>query len=166
MVAHPFSSRGGISGGFTIVELCVTVLIIAILGAIGVPRYAASLCRYRVDSAARLIAADVARTQSLARITSATQTITFNFAASSYTIAMTDPDRPNRNYSVDLTQAPYDVKFVTGSLTKGTVNAAGLATISFTGLGVPSTGGTLVISCGSATRTLTLDPDTGQVTYQ
>lgn len=146
--------------GFTLIELAVVIVILAIVTSIAVPRYASALSNYRVNAAARRIAAEIAVTQTRARALSTTQSISFSTASNSFSITgMTDPDHPASTYTVSLS-----------STTTGAVLAAALfanaATLSFNGYGVPSSSGTITVTSGAATRTLTVAADSGAVTIQ
>jgi type II secretion system protein H len=148
--------------GFTAVELIIVVLIVAIMAAAAVPKYADALNRFRVDLAARRIAADLATVQARARATSSSQTILFTLPpqGSRYQIAgMKDPDRPAATYTVNLADYPYLV-------TLNSANLGGDTTLVYNGYGMPDSAGTIVVQAGQYTKTVTVDPNTGMAAIQ
>jgi len=142
-------------------ELTIVVLIIGILAAVATPNWAAVLSKYRADAAAQRIVTDLGRTQSLAYSTSTTQTLTLSVAQSTYQIAgLSSLDKRSSTYTVDLTAEPYRCTISSASF-------AGASQISFDGYGQPTVaGGSIVISSGGQTRTITVDATTGKATYQ
>ncbi|MBI3866026.1 MAG: prepilin-type N-terminal cleavage/methylation domain-containing protein, partial [Planctomycetia bacterium] len=64
--------------GFTLVELVIVILILGIASVIAVPRFVNTLNSSRARTAARRVANDVALVRSWARITSQSQSITFD----------------------------------------------------------------------------------------
>jgi Tfp pilus assembly protein FimT len=144
------------------VEIVVVTLVLAVMAAVAMPRYADTLVKTRLDAATRRITADFAAAQSRARVTSSQQTITFTVgpAGNSYQIVgMQDPDRPSVTYSVNLADVPYQV-------TLNSVNLGGDATLVYDGYGNPDSAGTIVIQSGPYTKTILIDPDTGTATVQ
>src|SRR5450432_785020 len=142
------------SAAFTLVELVLVLAIIAVLGAMVAPRYGEAMNRYRVESAAKRIAADFAFAQSRARAASTSRTITFN-AAGTYQIPNeNDLNTSATNYTVDLTTAPYYVGI-------GTINFASATAVTFNGFGVPDKGGYVQIQAGASSKTISIDATTG-----
>jgi len=144
--------------GLTLVEVVLTMAIIAIISAIAVPRYAGAASRYRVEAACRRIVYDLQTAQTRAVATSTAITVSFDTLAAAYTASYPDPEQPAKNYTVDLTRDPYAAQIV--SAVFGNANS-----FTFNGYGLPSAGGTVVVKSGTSTGTLTIDPDTGAVTY-
>ena len=148
--------------GFTAMELVIVVLILGILAAAAVPKYADALNRFRVDAAARRIAADLATAQARARAASSNVSIVFTLPpqGSRYQIVgMADPDRPATTYTVNLADSPYQV-------TLGSANLGGDATLIYNGYGTPDTGGTIVVQAGQYTKTITVEATTGMAAIQ
>ena len=158
LCSSPRSARApGRRRGFSYVEIVIVVLVLGILTAAAVPKYADTLVRMRLDAAARRIATDLATAQARACATSSSQTITFTLppAGNRYEIAgMSDPDRPGVTYAVNLAEAPYQI-------TLGAVDLGGDATLIYNGYGIPDSAGTIVIQAGKYARRITIDPDTG-----
>jgi type II secretory pathway pseudopilin PulG len=141
---------------FTIIEVVIVVLIMGILTAVATPKFFDSLLFHRVESAARRVKSDLELARTQARLTSASQSITF--ANSVYTLSNTTSlDKPGAIYSVDLKKQPF-------SLDSATPNFSNATTISFDGYGTPSSGGTVVLVAKSHSCTVTLDGTTGNVT--
>lgn len=155
----PRSATGRLSvPGFTLIELMTVLVIIVIFAAIAVPRYGASLARYRADAAARRIAADLAYARSAARSASAPRTVNFNVPSSRYGIAgvIAAGRRPGA-YDISLGDEPYRA-------TIASADFGGDASVIFSGYGVPDSGGTVVVRIGSTAKTVTLSDATGVVT--
>ncbi len=130
----------------------------SILAAVAVPTFFDSLFFHRVESAARRVKADLELARNTARLTSASQTITFSGMSYTASAAIEDLDRPGHTYSVDLAKMPYEMKSVTA-------NFGGNPFVSFDGYAKPSSGGTVVVQIDVDHRcTVTLDGTTGQVT--
>jgi len=145
--------------GFTLVELVVVVLIVGILAAIVIPRWATALQQCYVNNAANRIVADLARAQSLAYATSTTQTVTFNAGTNQYTIdKLADPNHPSAVYTVSLATSPYNATLVS-------VNLPGSNPVTFNGyglpVGLPTSGGTIAVAAGSLQHTITINATTG-----
>jgi type II secretory pathway pseudopilin PulG len=133
------------------------LLIMSILVAAAVPKFVDSLLFHRVETAARRVKADLELAQNTARLTSASQTITFSGTAYTTTAAVKDLDRLSDTYNVDLADAPYDVTTVTADF-------GGDAFVSFDGYANPSSGGTVLIKIDNDHQcTVTLDATTGHV---
>lgn len=146
--------------GFTLIELVLVVLITAVFAAIVVPRYTQSLSRYRAESAARRVVADLELARTTARNRSASQAVRFFLTSSEYELkGMADPIDPTATYRVALTDEPYRTVLTTFSL-------GGSDTITFNGFGQPDRGGTLTLRSGDAVRTVTIDAQTGRATWQ
>jgi type II secretion system protein H len=142
--------------GFTIFELVVVLLIMGIFTAVTAPTFFDSMLFHRVESAARRVKADLELARTQARLTSATQSLTFS--NSTYTISNTKSlDKPGSLYYVDLTKQPY-------LLDSAVPNFSSAATVSFDGYGTPSSGGTVVLKAKTHTCTVTVDATTGSVT--
>jgi type II secretion system protein H len=145
---------------FTLVELIMVIAVTGIIAAIAVPRYGNALSQYRVDVAARRIAADLALAQHRAKVAGASRTVTFNVAAASYQLtSIADFKKPAVDYTVNLSQSPY-------AATLTSVDMGGDTSITFNGYGVPDSGGSISVASGSKQRTVTVDATTGGATVQ
>lgn len=141
--------------GMTLVDLVVTVLIMAILAAVSVPKFGATLDRYRAEAAAFRIQADLrwVRQQAISRSTP--QTVEFLTATESYRAAgIEDLDRSGQPYVVHLGASPYRVDLVSAL-------AGGDGQIRFDRFGQPDSAATITVASGGVQRTVIVDSDTG-----
>ena len=141
------------------VELSLTMAIMAVLAAIAIPRYAQAISSYRAKAAAQRLVNDLSYVQSVARTTSSSRTITFT--TDQYSIAnMRDLETAASTYTVQLSAEPYNAKIASKSLTGGRLQ------IVFDGYGVPDCGGSFTLQAGNSSRIVTLDAATGRATVQ
>ncbi|MHC4219416.1 MAG: prepilin-type N-terminal cleavage/methylation domain-containing protein [Planctomycetota bacterium] len=148
---------GPVRGGFSLLELIIVMAIIAIVAAIAAPRYGEALARYRADSAARRVAADLDRARATARAASADVTVIFNVAGDDYTMTGVPAlNNPAVDASLDLAGPPYHTRLDSAVL-------GGDAIVIFDGFGMPDSGGAIKVSCGSNTRIVNLNAATGVV---
>ena len=133
------------------------MLIIGIVAAVAIPRYADTLHRYRADSAAKRIVADLTLARQQAMSSSSSQTVQFTTpAADSYTlVGMSDLDHSSATYVVDLSASPYNTSINSASF-------GGDADLIFDGFGIPDSKGSVVVESGGYQVTVTVDPDTGK----
>jgi len=148
-------------GGFTLVELIVVVVILAIAAAMVVP-YASGTGEMSCQAAARRLMADLEYAQNQAIVTQTTIKVTFDSSSNSYTVA-------NQSGPLihPITKKDYVVDFDTEDTLKGiTISAVafgGGAEVSFSALGAPDLGGSVDLAAGSSTYRVTVAPVTGRV---
>jgi prepilin-type N-terminal cleavage/methylation domain-containing protein len=144
--------------GFTLIEITVVIVLIAIVSAIAIPRYANSINRYRVDMAAKRVAADFALARNAARASGNGQAINFGTPANGYTLpGVPALDGRTGDYSVKLTDQPYQV-----SLGSASFGASAITSVQFTRYGYPTAAGSVVVTSGGYSKTIYLDGTTGR----
>ncbi len=152
--------------GISLVDLVVTVLIMSIIAAVTVPRFTGILAQYKVETAARQIAADLNYARQYARQTSGTTAVLFQFSPPAYFFnGVPALDHSGAAYSVDLDSLGYDVAF-------SSIDFDGNTLLMFDENGRPSTGstaagltsGSVTVQSGSASRTVVVDVGTGKAT--
>jgi prepilin-type N-terminal cleavage/methylation domain-containing protein len=139
---------------FTLLEMVIVAVVMAILVATAIPRYADSLALNRVDSSARRVALDLAAARLSARTMSASRSVTFRAEPhSDYQISgMTDLDNPAMTWRVALRSDPWQSVIENADF-------GGSAGFSFNGFGLPDCAGEVVIRSGSHTRTVQVDSE-------
>jgi prepilin-type N-terminal cleavage/methylation domain-containing protein len=149
--------RRATRSGFSLFELLIAMSVMGIIAAVAVPRYANSVGRYRAESAARRVAADLTLAQAKARAASSVQFVNFNKAAGSYTIAgVADLDHPKSLYTVNLAGEPYHV-------TIGYADFGGTPQAQFDMFGNAAFGGSVTVNSGSYSSTVLLIKQDGTV---
>ncbi|MDP6543810.1 MAG: prepilin-type N-terminal cleavage/methylation domain-containing protein [Phycisphaerae bacterium] len=147
-------------GGFSLLELVVVLVIMAILAAIVTPRYGQAIARYRVAAVAKKVAADLTFARKRARISSSSQAVNFNVAENAYQLpGVTDSKTAASDYSVTLSSSRYKARIVSADFD-------GDADVTFDGYGVPDSGGTVVVAVGDYSKTILLDADSGKAEVQ
>lgn len=145
--------------GFTLIEVVCVVMIVGILSAIAIPRYGNALARYRVQTAAQRLAADLRMTRDTALQQSKLFKMVFvSGTKSSYSVAgLKDLSRRAvAAYQVDLWDNPYRATIVRMSMT-------GVDRLSFDGFGMPDSSAAFQLGAGSFTYTVSVDGTTGEV---
>ncbi len=154
--------------GFSLVDIALTVLILGIAAAAAAPRLNNALQYWQVDGAARRIEADLNYIRAYAKFANTTCNVTFtNGATMSSPKIYTATGVPHTNnsgqpYSVDLSTLGYPVLTV--------INFNGTSSLTYTANGYPQAGsplvalttGTILITRGNISRTITIDPVTGK----
>jgi hypothetical protein len=130
--------------------------LIAVAAALAAPRFASAGASYRVEMAARRVAADLTMARRYARVTSQRVTCAFDARNGQYRLGgVPDPNHPGREYAVELFADPLGVRLVGVELGSG-------GQVVFDPYGTPSAGGTIQLQAGDHTRTVTLDVNTGK----
>jgi len=140
--ANPSSARPG----FTLIELVLVTVIVAVLAAIAIPRFAQATARQQLDQAADRVVADLEQARLRARAASKGVTLTFKAEDNSYAF----DDVGGVAEVVQLDEAPYRVTIDRASFD-------GKASIYFNGYGIPVSGGKVVLSSPSGSATVHLD---------
>lgn len=145
---------------FTLFELIVVLSIMTILASVVAPRYGSAVARYRLDSAARRVWADIEQARSMARASGSTKVLRFVPTTNSYSIVgYRLGSSKASDYTVKLNQPPF-------SITLESASFAGSADLQFGGFGLPADGGTIVLRAGSEVRTVTVDSASGAASIQ
>lgn len=137
--------------GFTLVELVLVMVIIGVIGAIAMPRFAQASARQQLAAAAKRIESDLEKARHQARANSNWVTIRFDTATNSYEYA---PMTGGNRYDVELDEAPYQVELVRAIFGND-------SDVSFNGFGVPTTGGELLIRSAAGEVAVKLDASGG-----
>lgn len=146
------------AAAFSLFELLFVISIIAIVAAMGIPRYGRSVARYRAECAARRVAADLALARSTAKAVSADRIVTFNTVAGSYTLgSVRHLDHAARPYTVALTDAPYHAQLYFADF-------GGVPQAQFDMYGSPKWGGTVIVRVGEFEQTVSMSRDDGSIT--
>lgn len=139
----------------TIVEVVVVLVVISILSAIAVPRFAGFSANQRLEAAANRVRADLALAQRLARYSSSSQTVRFYITTNRYSlINLPSPDHAAGSYAVPLGEDPYRVQV-------SSANFGGDTILVFNGYGEPDSDGSVTLRTGNRTRTIYLQSGSG-----
>ncbi len=162
-----------VPGAFTIVELIVVMVILAIAAMLAVPMIS-SAADVQVRSAANMIAADLDYAKSMAISTQQYHSVVFNPAEEKYEVhdasgnVIDHPIRAGSDFVVDL-QADSRLRRVDIA----SADFDSQTTITFDYLGSPYSpplnplnSGVITLSAGSFSMTVTVEPMTGYVTIQ
>lgn len=153
----PFRVRPRRAGraGFTLLELVVALAILAIISSAAIPRFLRGLARQRMSAAARKVDADLRWARQRAVQSGAACTLSFSPAARSYRLKRGTPAALGADlFETTLADEPFCIASLTADF-------GGDALLSFDAYGLPDSGGTLVLSSGGVSVTITLDTDTG-----
>ena len=144
--------------GFSLLEMLIVLMIIAILATVGVPQFLDLLAYHRVESAANRLQADLNYARKEAQSNSSDRTVAFVVADSRYSLFpnIADLKHPTQNYTVNLSRTPYHTTLLSADF-------EGYAEVSFNGFGLPDRGGAIVIQHRNQHRTILLDRTTGEV---
>lgn len=152
--------------GVTLIELIIVVLVTGILAAVAAPRFASLSTRYRAESVAKRIAADLNYARRTASLNSRNCTVQFQTSPLSYQMTgVTNPNRPSLSYSVALADLDLDA-------TLPTIDFNSATSVTFVPQGSPLAGsplaalttGSVVVQVGSQQFTVSIDPATGKAT--
>jgi type II secretion system protein H len=164
------------SGGFTLVEILMVVVILGIMAGIILPQMG-SRDDLKLSSAARAMMADLAYAQSRAITTQRKQYL--QFGAEQYALYSRSSDvSPLTLVSHPVNPGDYIISFTTGPLHDVAVDLAdfdGQSTLVFDELGAPmsyngtsnvalTSPGTIRFKSGTAVLTIQIEPYTGEIT--
>lgn len=154
--------------GFTFIEVVIVVLVVGIVGALAAPRYSRSLEHFRVEAAARKIAADLERARADARSTGANRTVAFDVALNQYTlVGVKDLNRPHLDCTTRLSKTGYPATLLSAAFNDTSELTYDLHGRAWAGSPLaPLTAGSVVIQAGSRQRTIVIDPTTGKAHVQ
>ena len=143
---------------FSLVELVMVIVIIAMLASIAAPRFANATERYRVQLAAARLQADLLYARERAMATGKGLSVVVDPDAGTYTIGgAADPDHLLPQFTVNLAAEPYGVRITSADF-------GGTAKLNINGFGVPGAGGTIRLSGGAGDVVVTIEAGTGAVT--
>lgn len=157
-------------GGFTIIELVMVIVLIAIMAALAIPKFD-SYYAIKLGGAARKLLFDIRYAQRLAIAQHDSYGVEFNTAANTYRIYKVSD---NSTAIEPLSRSSFLVDYTANTEFKDiditSVNFGGTTKIAFSSLGVPKNGsgvdlsvnGTVTISYKGSSQTITVIPNTGK----
>lgn len=154
----------GLRKGFTLIEIIIVVVILAIAAMTAIPMLSSG-GSVQVRSAANMIAADLEYAKSMSISRGQNYSVVFDKSAESYSIK----DQSDAVIPHPVKKGfPYTINFKNdGRLSKVDITNVDFNStdrVKFDCLGSPDNGGTISLSAGGPTATITVEPVTGFIT--
>jgi len=152
----------GASGGFTVIEILIVVVILAIAAMTAIPMMS-SAGGVQIRSAANMIAADMEYAKSRAISRGQNFSVVFDVSTESYRIedqygsTISHPVKKGFDYVIDFGNEGLDRVDITD------VDFNGTSRIQFDYLGSPDNGGTVSMQAGGITAMISVEPVTGYI---
>ena len=156
----------GISGGFTMIEIIIVVVIIGIAALAAIPMMS-SAASLQIRSAANMIAADLEYAKSMAISRGQNFSVEFDKNTDSYKIVdlngnvIQHPVKKGFNYEIDFRN---DSRLSRVDIINVVFNTA--QKVTFECLGSPIDGGTVILQADGTTKIITVEPVTGFISIQ
>ena len=141
----------------TLVELVIVMVIVAMLAAMAMPRFANVMRRQRLDAASRRVMDDLRAARFAAISKKKEYGMTFDLPAQNY-VWHEGNDAVSGDEAVQFDQPPYE-----GIQLKYAEFENSLPMVTFNRLGLPSAGGQIVLADGTENVTLVVSSTTGRV---
>lgn len=164
--------------GYTLIELVLVLGVLAILSVSAIPFFT-NVGETKVEAAAKKLVSDLTYVRQLARNYNAIHGISFDATANTYTVHLYDPIGDTETAVTDpLTRTAMVIDFSQVPFLSGvdiqSPNFGGTDTVRFSSMGDPQNGtgtnlttsGSVILEEGGATRTITIQPNTGEVSEQ
>ncbi len=142
------------SRGFSLVELVTVTLIISIVAAVAVPKFASSSDRFDVEASARRVASALSYARRHAQSTGTNQLVTFDATNSLISIPGAPSIDHGNTVEVDLRDLGYKALFTTDFPDDE---------VTFSMHGTASNDGSVTISLGGYVATVSVFADSGRV---
>ena len=151
--------------GFSMLELVISILIMAILAAVAIPRISNRLDDYQAQAAAERLAADLKFAAEYARTHGTTETITFSTDRDLYSFSsVMNPDNPGQIYEIVLTDAPYSTHLTeVWRVDDSGTRIAPATSISFSGWGFAPSNYAIQVRANEEIRTVRVTAASGTV---
>ena len=165
------AARGCHRRGFTLLEVILILMILGVVAAVGVPEIASVAVEYRLDAAARELAATIRSVQDLAVTNAREHAVMFSTATNSYVVISVNAVTPfylsGDVVAHPLTRQPwtYSIGRHGARLVRAT-NSQNRSWIRFDATGAAQSGLTVVLACGSRQRTLRAEIGTGLISVE
>ena len=156
-------SLAGTNGGFTLIEIIIVVVILAIAAMTAIPLMS-SAGSVQIRSAANMIAADLEYARSMAISRGQNYSVVFDESTESYSIkdqsvaVIPHPVKKGFDYIIDFQN---DSRLNKVDITS--VNFNSTDSVLFDCLGSPDNGGTISLNANGPTATITVEPVTGYI---
>lgn len=164
--------------GFTLVEVILVLTVLAIVSVTAIPAFV-NTGGAQCDSAARKLVSDISYARRLAQNRNGIYGVAFDAAAETYNVYLYDPSTNTKTITTDPligTQMIIDFKKVPGlkGINIQNPDFKGSTETRFNSQGVPqdasgvalTSAGSVVLSAGGVSRTIYVQPNTGEVSYQ
>lgn len=151
------SSRRGV----TLLEVCCVVVIIGVVAAIALPRFADSNTQYRVETAARRLQSDIQFAQDQSRALSMAHDVIFREGSAGYVVEPVSSAKTwlevaaTGSRGTDLSVEPFRSRIMKASF-------GGSTTLRFDGRGTPTSGGHVVVYNGDWAALLRVAAETAE----
>ncbi|MCD4831221.1 MAG: GspH/FimT family protein [Anaerohalosphaeraceae bacterium] len=152
--------------GFTLIEIIIVVVILAIISLVAVPMFS-SAASSQVRAAANMIVSDIEYAKSMAITSGVNYSVVFDTTAESYKIVDANSNviaHPVRigsdyefNFAGDSRLSEVDIQ---------SVDFDSLSFVKFNYLGSPDDGGTVTLAAGDYTMVINVENVTGYVSIQ
>ena len=150
----------------TLIDLIICVMVMGILAAAGIPKFASVVSRLRCEAVAKRVASDLNYARRVAIQSSRTATVTFRNTPAGYDMTgVLNPANSASQYSVNLSEVDSTVALATFSFD-------GSPALSFNTYGRPLSGtagmvsGNVAVRSGESTFTIVINATTGEAIVQ
>jgi len=150
--------------GYTLVELVIVVLVMAILASSGLPMLAATHGSLKLDAGAKEVVSALRYAQAVAVSSGTPHGVEFDATAESFRCYRRSDETTTVTIENPLTHKPYVVDLASEGIDVGTALFGGESACEFATLGSPQSGGQIVLIYASSSRTVRVQNILGYVT--